>query len=131
MARALLTGFFVAAALAFGGHHLVIDAQSLARNLPEFEVDKAWPKVPPTWKLGDASSFAIDDKDNVWLLHRPRTVKAGEAPAHNLVRRAKTVRGAARMQGRSGPNVSTASTSMRKASCGSRATTARPTASPG
>ena len=48
-------------------------------NLPEFEVDKAWPKVPPKWKLGDASSFAIDDKDNVWLLHRPRTLKPGDA----------------------------------------------------
>ena len=48
-------------------------------NLPEFEVDKAWPKVPPKWKLGDASSFAIDSKDNVWLLHRPRTLKPGDA----------------------------------------------------
>jgi DNA-binding beta-propeller fold protein YncE len=48
-------------------------------NLPEFEVDKAWPKVPPKWKLGDASSFAIDAKDNVWLLHRPRTLKPGDA----------------------------------------------------
>jgi hypothetical protein len=50
-------------------------------NLPEFEVDKAWPKVPPQWKLGDASSFAIDAKDNVWLLHRPRTVKVGAGTA--------------------------------------------------
>jgi len=79
VARAFLIGFVVAAALVFGGHHLVIDAQSRSRNLPEFEVDKAWPKVPPKWKLGDASSFAIDDKDNVWLLHRPRTLKPGDA----------------------------------------------------
>ena len=35
--------------------------------------------MPPKWKLGDASSFAIDDKDNVWLLHRPRTLKPGDA----------------------------------------------------
>ena len=41
--------------------------------------------MPPKWKLGDASSFAIDDKDNVWLLHRPRTVKAGEAAAPPVV----------------------------------------------
>jgi hypothetical protein len=40
-----------------------------------FEVDAAWPKVPSQWKLGDASSFAIDAQDNVWLLHRPRTLK--------------------------------------------------------
>ena len=45
------------------------------RALPVFEVDPAWPKVPPNMKLGDASSFAIDAQDNVWLLHRPRTLK--------------------------------------------------------
>ena len=49
-------------------------------SLPTFEVDKTWPKVPAKWKLGDASSFAIDAKDNVWLLHRPRTLKPEQAP---------------------------------------------------
>ena len=32
--------------------------QTKARALPVFEVDPAWPKVPPKWKLGDASSIA-------------------------------------------------------------------------
>jgi DNA-binding beta-propeller fold protein YncE len=73
----ILFALIVISAAAFVGRHSVIDAQPLSRNLPEFEVDKTWPKVPPKWKLGDASSFAIDDKDNVWLLHRPRTVKPG------------------------------------------------------
>jgi DNA-binding beta-propeller fold protein YncE len=55
-------------------------AQTQARSLPTFEVDRAWPKVPAKWLLGDASSFAIDARDNVWLLHRPRTLrKPGEA----------------------------------------------------
>ena len=45
-----------------------------ARSLPTFEVDKAWPKLPPNRKVGDPSSFAIDARDNVWLLHRPRTL---------------------------------------------------------
>jgi hypothetical protein len=49
-------------------------------TLPAFEVDKAWPKIPAKWKIGDASSFAIDAKDNVWLLHRPRTLKPDQAP---------------------------------------------------
>src|SRR4051812_14881787 len=48
-------------------------------RLPTFEVDPNWPKVPAKWKLGDASSFAIDAKDNVWLLHRPRTLKPEQA----------------------------------------------------
>lgn len=50
-------------------------AEPTSRNLPIFEVDRGWPKVPPQWKLGDASSIAIDAKDNVWVLHRPRTLK--------------------------------------------------------
>ena len=48
-------------------------------SLPTFEVDRGWPKVPAKWKLGDASSFSIDAQDNVWLLHRPRTLKPEEA----------------------------------------------------
>src|SRR5262245_66100107 len=49
------------------------------RSLPTFEVDRAWPKVPPQWKLGDPSSVAIDARDNVWVLHRPRTLKPEQA----------------------------------------------------
>ena len=54
-------------------------AQAQGRSVPTFEVDAAWPKVPSQWKLGDASSFAIDAQDNVWLLHRPRTLKPEQA----------------------------------------------------
>src|SRR6202790_5604561 len=50
-----------------------------ARSLPVFEVDAAWPKIPAKWKVGDASSFAVDAQDNVWLLHRPRTLKPEQA----------------------------------------------------
>ena len=54
-------------------------AQVKTRGLPMFEVDRTWPKVPPKWKVGDQSSFAIDAQDNVWLIHRPRTLKPEEA----------------------------------------------------
>jgi hypothetical protein len=54
-------------------------AEPTGRSLPIFEVDRAWPKVPPQWKLGDPSSIAIDAKDNVWVLHRPRTLKPEQA----------------------------------------------------
>ena len=54
-------------------------AEPTGRSLPIFEVDRAWPKVPPQWKLGDPSSVAIDAKDNVWVLHRPRTLKPDQA----------------------------------------------------
>lgn len=57
----------------------VAAAQVQARSLPVFEVARAWPKVPAQYKLGDISSFAVDAKDNVWLLHRPRTLKPEQA----------------------------------------------------
>src|SRR6185369_2055639 len=55
------------------------------RPVPTFAVDASWPKVPPPWKLGDASRLVIDAQDNVYVLHRPRTLKpeaaAKAAPA--------------------------------------------------
>jgi hypothetical protein len=54
-------------------------AEPTSRSLPIFEVDRAWPMVPPRWKLGDPSSIAIDAQDNVWVLHRPRTLKPEQA----------------------------------------------------
>ncbi|MBV9505095.1 MAG: hypothetical protein JO323_08845 [Acidobacteriia bacterium] len=54
-------------------------AEPKGSSLPIYEVDHAWPKVPPRWKLGDASSVAIDAQDNVWVLHRPRTLKPDQA----------------------------------------------------
>src|SRR4029077_21141972 len=53
--------------------------QPKGRSLPIFEVDHAWPKVPAQWKLGDASSIAIDAQDHIWVLHRPRTLKPEQA----------------------------------------------------
>ncbi|SRR6266567_8118205 len=76
--RAVLLASVVAAGV--GGAGLFTSgAAAQTRSLPTFEVDKAWPKVPPQWKLGDASSFAVDAQDNVWLLHRPRTLKPEQA----------------------------------------------------
>ena len=63
----ILTGLFVAVG--------VFATQTPSRSLPTFAVDRVWPKVPSQWKLGDASSIAIDARDNVWVLHRPRTLK--------------------------------------------------------
>ena len=60
----------------------VSDAQAQtapARALPTLEVDASWPKVPSKWKLGDASSIAFDAQDNVFVLHRPRTLPPDQA----------------------------------------------------
>jgi hypothetical protein len=66
-----------AMAVAMPGKYL-LGSQAAAqapRALPTFEFEKDWPKVPPQWKVGDVSSFTTDAQGNVWLIHRPRTLK--------------------------------------------------------
>jgi hypothetical protein len=46
-----------------------------AREIPRFQVDPSWPKIPNGWTLGQVASAAADDQDNVWILHRPRVVR--------------------------------------------------------
>ena len=79
IARAVLaTLVVIAAAGATWMPRAALDAQTAqakTTSLPTFEVDRAWPNVPAKWKLGDPSSFAVDSRDNVWLYHRPRTLK--------------------------------------------------------
>jgi DNA-binding beta-propeller fold protein YncE len=48
------------------------------RQIPTFQVDPAWPKVPSKWVLGLVSGVNVDNQDHVWVLHRPRTVLPAE-----------------------------------------------------
>jgi hypothetical protein len=84
MKRTFLNGVVLSAlAIAAGGWLAGTDtaaAAAAAKRLPMFEVDKSWPKMPPGMKMGDPSSIAIDAQDNVWVLHRPRTLKTEEIP---------------------------------------------------
>jgi len=79
MKRMLLNGVIVSALAIAAGSWLAesdsAQAAAAARPMPMFEVVKDWPKLPATMKVGDASSFAIDAQDNVWLIHRPHTLK--------------------------------------------------------
>jgi len=80
VAAALLT----AGLLTVSGSEVTTHAQSsggATRPLPQFEVDRGWPALAATMKIGDASSFAVDAQDHVWLLHRPRTLKPEDAAA--------------------------------------------------
>ena len=43
---------------------------------PTFQVDPAWPTIPDNWVLGEVSSIAVDSKDHIWVLHRPRSIPA-------------------------------------------------------
>src|SRR5262245_61760332 len=69
----------VLTASAFGSMLLVADVSAQTRSLPRFEVEAGWPKVPPQFRVGDVSSFAVNAQDEVFLLHRPRTLKPDQA----------------------------------------------------
>jgi DNA-binding beta-propeller fold protein YncE len=43
---------------------------------PMFQVDSTWPTIPNNWVLGEVTSVAVDSRDHVWVLHRPRTIPA-------------------------------------------------------
>jgi DNA-binding beta-propeller fold protein YncE len=44
------------------------------RRLPRFEPDPSFPKLPNNWVLGNVGGVAIDRHDNVWVIHRPRSI---------------------------------------------------------
>jgi hypothetical protein len=71
----------LATAVTQWGLHQEVAAQS-GQQVPLFQVDPSWPALPNNWGLGVTSSVAVDGKDHVWILHRPRTgVKPGKTPA--------------------------------------------------
>jgi DNA-binding beta-propeller fold protein YncE len=44
-------------------------------KLPHFEPDPSWPKpLPNNWMIGQVSGTAVDARDHIWILHRPRTL---------------------------------------------------------
>jgi DNA-binding beta-propeller fold protein YncE len=54
---------------------------AVGRQMPVFEVDPTWPKIPAKFKVGTVSDVGIDAHDNAWLLSRPRTLKPADQAA--------------------------------------------------
>jgi hypothetical protein len=49
-------------------------------EVPQFEVDPFWPKpLPNDWIVGQCSGIAVDDRDHVWVVHRPGSLTEREA----------------------------------------------------
>lgn len=48
-----------------------------SREMPKFLVDPSWPSIPNGWTLGQVSDVTSDAQNNIWIIQRPRTVKAG------------------------------------------------------
>ena len=53
-------------------------------GVAQFAVDPFWPQpLPNNWILGQVAGTAVDQYDNVWIIHRPRTAQgtnAGSTP---------------------------------------------------
>jgi len=54
----------------------IANSQDAQTQIPIFQVDPTWPKIPAKWVFGLVSGVAVDPQQNhVWVVHRPRTVK--------------------------------------------------------
>jgi len=43
--------------------------------LPTFRLDAAWPpKLPNNWVIGQTGGIAVDSRDHIWVLQRPRSI---------------------------------------------------------
>jgi DNA-binding beta-propeller fold protein YncE len=61
---------------------LAAKTQTRCEGAPQFSVDAFWPRpLPNQWLLGQVSGVAVDDRDQVWVLHRPATLTDEERAA--------------------------------------------------
>lgn len=51
-------------------------------HAPEFKVDPDWPKrLPNNWQIGQVPGIAVDKDDNIWIVHRQRSMTGDELGA--------------------------------------------------
>ena len=81
--RLVLVVIVLAAAVAAGLAAFARDrAESRTMSAPYFEVDPFWPKpMPNHWMLGSAVGVSVDERDHVWIVHRPATLADNEQGA--------------------------------------------------
>lgn len=49
---------------------------------PGFEVDPYWPKaLPNNWIFGQVAGAAVDRRDHIWIIHRPRSLQERQVMA--------------------------------------------------
>jgi DNA-binding beta-propeller fold protein YncE len=81
----VIGGTFVALIVLLGVGQAVLDNSAEAQvrpgmQVPKYEVDPLWPKpMPNNWVLGSAIGVSVDERDHVWIIHRPDTVSVTEA----------------------------------------------------
>ena len=64
------------------GNELKTNETYVSQTPTKFHVDPFWPKpLPNHWILGEVSGVAIDAKDHVWIVHRPKSLSDREIGA--------------------------------------------------
>jgi DNA-binding beta-propeller fold protein YncE len=81
--RIAVAAFVVFAATGYQGKPLRGQASQPAPHVgeggvPTFQLNAAWAKLPSKWRVGSVSSAAVDEKNHMWIIHRPRTLKENE-----------------------------------------------------
>ena len=77
MKRFVSLGLLTSVALTVSGFSFAADAPQAAPHwgeggVPQFELDRTWPKIPPKFKVGFGTSVFGDKQGHVWILTRPR-----------------------------------------------------------
>jgi hypothetical protein len=53
-----------------------------SRAATRYAVDPYWPKdLPGNWQVGAVAGVAVDDRDHVWIIHRPGSFTDDERAA--------------------------------------------------
>src|SRR5437016_10567205 len=73
--RSLAAAFAAAAILVLNSGSLTPAAAQQQKQIPRFEVDPSWPKLPSKWVWGQVSSVSIDTQGHAWILQRPTSVR--------------------------------------------------------
>ncbi|MEA2989686.1 MAG: hypothetical protein QOG83_2397, partial [Alphaproteobacteria bacterium] len=69
---------------------VAVMAVAQGADVPKFEVDPFWPKpLPNNWTLGQVAGVAVDERDHVWIMQRPRSLSRLEAAAAQTPPRGK------------------------------------------
>jgi hypothetical protein len=73
--RSALSALAVFSALTLTACETTTGGQSRQVQIPRFEADPAWPKLPSQWVWGQVSSVSFDERDHAWVLQRPSTIR--------------------------------------------------------
>ena len=67
---------------AAGQQQAAAQASPAPESAAAFQVDASWPKeLPNKWLMGQVIGVAVDSRDHIWVLHRPRTLTKSEQGA--------------------------------------------------